>query len=100
VADLSIRRPGFAPGSDHVPFMAGRVDVGQAFLRLLRVSSVSTIPSWFSTLVYHVGDVGGRSSETHSYHIDMINNKEFHLTNRIILSRNRKQKQQLMENGI
>jgi hypothetical protein len=44
VAGLSLRRPGFAPGSIHVGFVVDRVAMGQVFLRVLRFSPVNNIP--------------------------------------------------------
>jgi hypothetical protein len=36
VAGLSLRGPGFNPGSVHVGFVVGKVALGQVFLRVLR----------------------------------------------------------------
>jgi hypothetical protein len=38
VTGLSLRRPGFAPGSIHVGFVADKVSLGQVLLRVLRFS--------------------------------------------------------------
>jgi hypothetical protein len=43
VADLSQRRPGFAPGSIHMGFAVDKVVLGQVFLRVLRFSPVNII---------------------------------------------------------
>jgi hypothetical protein len=44
VADLSPRKPVFAPGSIHVGFVVDKVAVGQVFLRVLRFPlSISSI---------------------------------------------------------
>jgi hypothetical protein len=51
VAGLSPRRPRFAVGSDHVAFVMDKVAIGQVFLLVLRLSPVSIIPPWFSTLI-------------------------------------------------
>jgi hypothetical protein len=45
VAGLSPRRLGFDPGSVHVGFVLDKVVLGQVFLRVLRFSPVSFIPS-------------------------------------------------------
>jgi hypothetical protein len=49
VAGLSPRRAEFAPGSIHVGFVVDRVALGQDFLRVLRFSPVSIIPSGLHT---------------------------------------------------
>jgi hypothetical protein len=48
---LSPRRPGFAPGSIHVGFVADKVAQGQVFLRVLRFSPVNFIPPSLSKLI-------------------------------------------------
>jgi hypothetical protein len=67
VADLSPRRPGFAPRSIHVGFIVDIVSLGQVFLRVIRVFPVSIIPPSLSSS-YHLGmnkmSVRGSSSET------------------------------------
>ena len=44
VAGLSLRRPGFDPGSVHVGFVVDKVVLGQVFPRVLRFSPVNFIP--------------------------------------------------------
>jgi hypothetical protein len=51
VADLSSRRPGFAPGSIHVGFVVDKVALGQVLLRDLRFSPVNIIPPSLSKLI-------------------------------------------------
>jgi hypothetical protein len=55
VAGLSPRRSGFAPVSVHVGFVVDKVALGQVFLRVLRVSSVSIITPSLSNS-YHLGN--------------------------------------------
>jgi hypothetical protein len=55
VTVLSLRRPGFAPGSVHVRFV-DKIAVGQVFLPVLRFISVNIIPPWLSILMSHLGD--------------------------------------------
>jgi hypothetical protein len=43
VAGLSLRRPGFAPGSIHVGFEVGKVALRQVFLLVLRFSPFKII---------------------------------------------------------
>jgi hypothetical protein len=58
VAGLSPRRPVFAPKSVHVGFVVDKVALGQGFLRVLRFSPVSIVPSWLfiGRLICHLGD--------------------------------------------
>jgi hypothetical protein len=42
---LSLRRPGFDPGSVNVGFVVDKVVLGQVFPRVLRFSPISFIPS-------------------------------------------------------
>jgi hypothetical protein len=58
VAGLSPRRLGFSLGSVHVGFVVDKVILGQVFLRVLRLSSVSIIP--LVVLHTHVSP-GGRT---------------------------------------
>jgi hypothetical protein len=51
VAGLSLRRPGFAPGSIHVGFVVDKVALGQALLGVLRFSPVNIIPPSLSKLI-------------------------------------------------
>jgi uncharacterized protein (UPF0548 family) len=70
VADLSPRSLGFALGSVHVAFLVDKVALGQVILRVLRFSSVSIIPLWFSILIYNLG----AAVQRHSFDpIDMNN---------------------------
>jgi hypothetical protein len=54
VAGLSLRRPGFAPGSFRVGFVMDRGALGQAFLRVLRFSL--SIHSTVTVRTHHLGD--------------------------------------------
>jgi hypothetical protein len=56
VASLSLRRPGFALVSVNVEFVVDEEALGQAFLRVFRVSPVNVFPSCFSILIYHLKD--------------------------------------------
>jgi hypothetical protein len=56
VSCLSPRSPEFAPGSVHVGFVVDKVALGQVFLLVLRLSTVSIIPPSFSIIIYHLGD--------------------------------------------
>jgi hypothetical protein len=53
------------------------VALGLVFLQFLRFSSVNIIPTGLHTHIFHLGmnnrPVGGHSSETYSYPIDMNN---------------------------
>jgi hypothetical protein len=55
VTGLSPRRTGFAPGSDHVGFVVGKVALGQVLLRVHLFSPVNIIPPRLSKLIYHKG---------------------------------------------
>jgi hypothetical protein len=71
VTDLSLKRPGFTPGSFHMWYVVDKVALAKVFLRVPRFSPVNIIPPWFSILIYHLGmnnrPVDGHSSET--YHL-------------------------------
>jgi hypothetical protein len=56
VADLSPRRPNFAPGSVHVGFAVDKVALGQVFLRVLRFSPVNISFHRSSPNSYHLGN--------------------------------------------
>jgi hypothetical protein len=47
VAGLSLRRPGFDPGSVHVGFVVDKGALGQVFLQVLWFSAVNFIPPVF-----------------------------------------------------
>jgi hypothetical protein len=51
---LSLLRPGFAPRSVPVGFVADKEAQGEAFLSVLQFSLVSIIPLWLSILTYHM----------------------------------------------
>jgi hypothetical protein len=74
VAGFSQRRT----GSAYVGFVVEKVELVPAFLQVLRFSPADIIPPWLSILIHHLWmnnrSVGGRSSETWSHPIDMINN--------------------------
>jgi hypothetical protein len=53
VANLSPKKPGFAPGSVHV---VDKAALGQVFLRVRLFFLVSNITQWFSILMHHPGD--------------------------------------------
>jgi hypothetical protein len=54
VACLSQLRPGFAPGSDHVGFVADKMEFRKGTLRVLLFSHVSIIAPWLSILMYNL----------------------------------------------
>jgi hypothetical protein len=59
----------------------GQSGTGIGFLRVLRFSPVIIIPLCLFMLIYHLGDmnnrpVGGRSSETLPYSMDLNNNNK------------------------
>jgi hypothetical protein len=64
VADLSPRRPKFAPGSVHVGFVVGKVALGHDFIRFY---PVNIIPRCLSMLILHLrmnnGPICGGSPE-------------------------------------
>jgi hypothetical protein len=60
VAGLSLRRPGLAPGLDHVGSAVDEAALGHVFLRVIWFSSVNIIPLWLSTLI----SFGGRIKST------------------------------------
>jgi hypothetical protein len=66
VAGLSMKMP----RSVHVRFVVDKVALGQVFLSEFFSFPVSIIPSWHSTLIYHLGDkqqaCRWHSSEKHS----------------------------------
>jgi hypothetical protein len=47
-AGLSLQRPGFTPRSVHVGFVVDEVELGQAFLWVIRFSAVNIIPQCLS----------------------------------------------------
>jgi hypothetical protein len=52
------RKPGLAPGSVHMGFVVGEVELGQVLLRVLRFSPVSVIPPGLHTRI----SSGGRTT--------------------------------------
>jgi hypothetical protein len=48
--------PGFEPASINVGFVVDKVELGQVFLLVLRISHVNIIPPWLSILIYHLRD--------------------------------------------
>jgi hypothetical protein len=56
LADLSRRKPRFAPGSVHVGFVVDKVALGQVYLGVLRFAPVNIIPPWFLMIICHLGD--------------------------------------------
>jgi hypothetical protein len=81
VTSLSPRRPEFAPGSVHMGFVVDKVTLGQIFLRILRFTPVSVIPSVFSILIIwgmKNRSIGDRSSNILSVPIYMNKNKVYY----------------------
>jgi hypothetical protein len=82
VFDISARRPAFTPGLVHVGFVVKKLALGQIIHSLC---SLDFSCQYHSAVALHTHvtwgwtrSVGGSSSETQSYRIDMTNNKKLH----------------------
>jgi hypothetical protein len=56
IVGFSSWRSDFVPRSVHVRFVVDKVALGHIFLRVVLFSTVSIIPPWLFTLIYHLRD--------------------------------------------